>query len=960
MTPPIWITPAGNLGIIPELEYYDIPLDAYNASGSPLLFSLISGELPAGLVLYDTGRILGMPSLGQVRGVPFAVTKSTTSTFTIRIKNNLNQIADRTFSLTVAGILPPRLLPEESDLGTYIDGSFINIQLEVVEPNPLLVPTWELTDGALPPGISLSSTGLISGYATPIPAEEIYGPYGPIWQAFQSVYPNYGPSFDWENPDNTIFKIPFDTTGFDNEEIYVSRNYQFTITVNDTVNIDKQTYTLYIVSRKSLTADNSLITVDTTFVTTDTDQKFNPVLYTNEGILSSVYQSTNIAIQLVATDFDNDEIEFEIISGSLPPGLVLNSASGWITGTIPSLSLGASTYNFDVQVKKTLYPSYVSETKSFSIKVLGQIDNVISWNTAEYLGTIYTGSISDLTISASTVSNRALNYTLLTTGGLPPGLKLLESGEISGRVSFDNYTLDGGITTFDSTLTDFDHRYTFTISAADAENYVNGERTFILDVVSFDKKPYTNLYCQILPTREDRTKFYDILNNSDLIPNSFLYRQYDPWFGKNSDRLVLLQTGINSVNLSTYVNALQLNHYNKTFLFNDVKTARALDSNFNTLYEVVYLDLFDSVENSLGLGPNLAIEWPKNSANITTVYPNSLTNMATRITQGVGYQNKSILPRWMTSRQENGSILGFVHALVLAYTLPNKSKDIAYRIKDYLSDFNLINFTIDRYLLDNELSSNYQTSIVQGSGTITSSITSNVVSGTSTDFSHELYPGKTLFVSNILVGTISTVANANSLVLTSNALVNVDNSSYYFETNSFITNNFTIGSGNITSNVNSRYIQGLVTNITGTGLISANTTSTILIGTGTSFNTELEVGKQIYYSNASIGTISRILSNNTLYLTSPVSSNITNVSFTSDGTTTLFVSEILIGDTIVVNSNVRLGTVANIHSNTNIELTSNSLSTVSNVEFLHTTRNSYSIPNEGDKYLKFPKIGVLS
>ena len=138
MAAAIWLTPAGDLGIIPELEYYEIPLDAYNPAGGYVGFTLIAGNLPPGLELYDDGRILGIPVLGQVRGVPVPVNKVTTSTFTIRIKNIENKVADRTFNLTVAGIDPPVLVPSSSALGTFIDGTLVDIQLEAVEANPLL------------------------------------------------------------------------------------------------------------------------------------------------------------------------------------------------------------------------------------------------------------------------------------------------------------------------------------------------------------------------------------------------------------------------------------------------------------------------------------------------------------------------------------------------------------------------------------------------------------------------------------------------------------------------------------------------------------------------------------------------------------------------------------------------------------------------------------------------------
>ena len=57
MTYPIWLTPAGDLGIIPEGEYFQIALDAYDTSGGTLTYTKLSGTLPPGLqVVQKIGR----------------------------------------------------------------------------------------------------------------------------------------------------------------------------------------------------------------------------------------------------------------------------------------------------------------------------------------------------------------------------------------------------------------------------------------------------------------------------------------------------------------------------------------------------------------------------------------------------------------------------------------------------------------------------------------------------------------------------------------------------------------------------------------------------------------------------------------------------------------------------------------------------------------------------------------
>jgi hypothetical protein len=74
---------------------------------------------------------------------------------------------------------------------------------------------------------------------------------------------------------------------------------------------------------------------------------------------------------------------------------------------------------------------------------------------------------------------------------------------------------------------------------------------------------------------------------------------------------------------------------------------------------------------------------------------------------GISYQDKGVLPDWMTSRQIDGRQLGFVRAVVLAYVKPGESDLVAYRLRQRNFNFNSIDFTVDRYQLDNVYSTNY-------------------------------------------------------------------------------------------------------------------------------------------------------------------------------------------------------------------------------------------------------------
>ena len=871
MSAPIWLTNSGDLGIIPEQEYFEFFFDAYNPAGGSLTYSLIAGQLPTGLEIKSNGSMLGIPS-GKLGGVPSAVEKVTVSEFTIRITNSNYLVADRTFSITVAGILPQTIIPASADLGTFVDGTFIELDINTIEPNPYLDSTFSIIEGELPLGLSLDPiTGIISGYAIPVVTGQSAG----------------NSNFDMS---------PWDEYAFDFTGISSSKNYQFTIKADNGITIETKIYTIYIIAISNLTADNDILKADNVSkITADFAPPYHsPVILNNAGSLGQVRQNTEVNIQINGKDFDNDIISYSLSSGSLPPGLSLNPVSGWITGIVPFGQLGSTTYTFSIRVFKTDIPEYISSAKTFTLDVLGQVDDIVTWITDSDLGILYGGEISELYIEATTPSGRLLNYNIVagSYGRLPPGLTLTTSGLLSGRVSFESFMLDSGTTTFDNntTLTTFDRVFTFTISAADIENYVYSTKTFTLKIDVNDVKPFENLYISILPNKEQRAIYNSIVNNGDIFPDSYLYRSTDPWFGKNLQRRSLFLAGLNPDTAAEYISAMTLNHYWKTLYFGEIKTAQALDNNFNSIYEVVYIELLVRGVNEQGLSPNLSISLPANSRNISTVYPNSFPNMALRIENNVGYENRSILPKWMTSRQIDGTVLGFTRALVLCYARPGKAEEIAYRVRQIQSEFQYIDFTIDRYEWDNSLSDSFN---------------------------------KT--------------------------------------TGSFIPNNFAYASGNITANTVSNTIIGLTTTVNGSGTISGTVGTTSVIGTNTSFGTEFRVGRPIYRAdtNQEIGIIKSISSSTSCDVLNPLVSTISNISYFAETNTTEFSTEIFVGDTILV-GNVRLGTVKSVNSDSNITLYANSLANVTNVQFLHNNKDPSNLPGDGDKYLKYPQVGVIT
>ena len=64
------------------------------------------------------------------------------------------------------------------------------------------------------------------------------------------------------------------------------------------------------------------------------------------------------------------------------------------------------------------------KSKTFTVKVLGEVDSTITWNTASALGTLKANLMSHLKLDAtSTVPDAKMKY-ILMGGILPPGLSL--------------------------------------------------------------------------------------------------------------------------------------------------------------------------------------------------------------------------------------------------------------------------------------------------------------------------------------------------------------------------------------------------------------------------------------------------------------------------------------------------------------------------------------------------------
>jgi hypothetical protein len=529
MAQPVWITPAGNLGVIPEGVFYQLNLEATEADLNAVSFSLIAGSLPDGIQLNANGAIVGVPVAAvRIQGVPLEVSADITSKFTIRASSQdvPPRVRDRTFEITITGDDAPEFTTSAGSLGSYYDGDQVNIQIGYTDTDPADNVVVRLVGGELPGGITVSPSGLISGYIQP------------------AVDVTETPGYDL----TPIYTLPYDFV-----VSAINKNYQFTLEVTDGRNSNLRTFEFFVYDRNTITADNTTITADNTVVTADETTERRPFIINAEPSNLGIVRGDNYyAYQFIGNDYDTPSLRYAIAvnqGSGLPPGLELDPVTGWYYGYIPDQGVTEIDYSFNIVVyqdefvgsitctattfgtnritcasTETIGPGqplvftgtafggidaepttvyYVlavvnatqftvterlgsttpvtlttasgtmtanlivaSDPYPFEIAITGAIDAEVTWLTGSDLGILDNGDISLLKVEAVNRGGRELSYRLESGAfnELPQGLELLPTGEISGRVSFNTFAIDLGHTTFDRDTT-WDSTFRFNVNA---------------------------------------------------------------------------------------------------------------------------------------------------------------------------------------------------------------------------------------------------------------------------------------------------------------------------------------------------------------------------------------------------------------------------------------------------------------------------------------------------------------
>ncbi len=747
MATPVWSTTAGKIATIDEQVAYSLQLEANTSDSTTITYSVIAGSLPPGMQVTSTGLLTGTPA---------EVAKRTLYTFVVRATAGTT-ITDRTFSLDVQGADTPVFttaagqlqLDDSTSVGLYwvIDGSSVSIQMEATDSDTRAGQSlvYEITQGSLPPGVTMTKSGLISGIVQ-LTDDQRFGVRG---------------GYDGSGPDDT-FDGTYDRTVTSKS---ISKNFDFIVRVSDGTSFVEQNNSIFVYSADFWRVSNSAITIDKTAIdgvalTMDFSANRRPVFRTGSD-LGTFRHDNALVVKIDVEDFDplQGDLEYSIVSGALPTGVSIDINSGELYGQLASQKAVEVNYNFTVRANRTVSTGVnVFTDQAFTMKVIGEIDIGIAFTTPTVIGTLKADVPSLLAIEAVAEStDRVLSYTK-TSGTLPPGITLSSTGNLIGTIDPSDFT--------DST-----RAYTFTATVSDQYQSLATSKEFTINIdIPYTLVEYGNMNGHAT-SLVDQNIFYNISQDPDINSPEYIYRPEDSNFGMKVKPDMLMMSGLEAQTLTTFQQQMEQNHSPKKLYFGDVKTAVAKEGQ-TTKYEVVYLEVKDSMQNKDGLSVSSAIRLRSTVAKpmlgprassmnattdyvdyevttdgglsfstagskvryasqlsadlgfIETLYPNAVANMRSRM-KSLGHKEWDYLPLWMKTTQAGDlAPLGYVMAVPICYCKPGTSALVKKRIQDKALNFKNISFIIDRYVINK---SKVATETFTGDGVTTSFVVDELI-----------------------------------------------------------------------------------------------------------------------------------------------------------------------------------------------------------------------------------------
>jgi len=712
---PVWQTAAGTLPVGPNNIYYildssyiDFQLlatDPDTAAGQRLKYFIASngGTLPPGLVLTDSGRIVGwiqpalvIPTTAGNGFFDTTVYDAVAFDFGYRSSNGYDSYIYDTaiFDYSTPSLSPKKLNRNYEFVVTITDGDTEvkrKFKIYVVGDDYFRADNTVTTAGSgtfmvdatyvrAPIWVTPANLGVRRANNYQTIRLDTYEDLdlGPIVYSLDTVNPDSSPSvlppgMQFDQGTAEVFGIvPYQPA--------ITKTYNFTVTAT---RLSDRAETAY--SQRTFTIQ----------LLGEVESVMGWITGSNLGSIEA-----NLISSLLITassTISNSVILYVKTSGQLPPGLSL-ALDGEIIGKVTQ-------FGDSIQ-----YQSNWKAMRNYNI------NNVVLHN-----GVYYKAIMPS--ISATFNLNNWVVYSFTN----------------QGIVTFDgnSFRLDAGTTTFDRS-------YSFTVQARDILGYSAISRTFSLTVTTPNNRLYSNITAKPYLKLDQREMFKTFIRNVEVFNATAIYRPSDSNFGIQTELKMSVYAGIETKTAAQIVSVVGQNHRKKRFKLGDIKLAQAKIPGTNTVvYEVIYIDVIDPLEignKTLDLAVAGSVDPVKVTTDQTNVYfngpfdtserfwgrpqpysvtadrsdvylasefrgPASISLWRKRIEQ-LGLHDRNYMPLWMRTVQD-GSVqeLGFVSAIPLCFCKVGRGSDILLNIKNYLKtntdfSFNKIDYTIDRYTID--------------------------------------------------------------------------------------------------------------------------------------------------------------------------------------------------------------------------------------------------------------------
>ena len=443
------------------------------------------------------------------------------------------------------------------------------------------------------------------------------------------------------------------------------------------------------------------------------------VTWLTDSDLGVIDNGSTSILKVAAVNQGNSVLKYRLKSGAfneLPQGLTLlptGDIAGRATFNTFAVDLGTTTFDATQSNVTGISETTFDSTFTFTVNAYAEDPSQLLYKVASV--TVTNGGSGYSSINLPTLEfSSPIGATAVTATGTAvlSGTSIASvtvTNQGAGYTSIPTLTVTQG---FGGSGAEF----TVVMQVTGQRDAISVFKTFTVRMNRAYNYPYQNLFVLAMPPANDRLLINELLSNEEIFVPDYIYRPDDPNFGKSTQVKYEHAYGLAPDNLDVYVSSLYLNHYWKNLVLGQIETAQALDASGNVIYEVVYSKIIDNLVNTAGESVNKIVNLPyaitdpgDGSTQLVQVYPNSLINMRDQVIDVVG-QISTKLPIWMTSKQTNGRVLGFTPCWVICYTQPGRSAQIAYYISEYFTQYlNSVDFKVDRYVLDRTLSKNWDT-----------------------------------------------------------------------------------------------------------------------------------------------------------------------------------------------------------------------------------------------------------